>query len=318
MASPGELPAWRGSAGYPESNRQRLWEPSWAGALGGAQAPLSCPSGVELGRAGPLRSRSTRNLALFYVTGKEGGGIGLRPSIFLVNLYNKRVQSISSSSAWFPVLWGRAGRRPPPPDTVGRRCQCDSSTAAPGARSPGHVYHAWLISFVQERTRKIRGRSAKRELRRWEPSPGTHGPWGLPTGALAAVSAQRLRTMGTAVMGRARGSQEPHLCAEGACCPRRHQAGHRSWRACWPTHCRGHLQCSGSLCSAIGESQLGLSRLRWQGAGGSALGTCRQKNAGQPSPGDHSQETSIPLPLYPRPQAQEVAPPSPANQTETS
>lgn len=72
-------------------------------------APLAWGVGLGLGRARPLRSHSTRNLALLYVTAKEGGGIGLRPNIFLVNLYNKRVQSISSSSACFPVLRGMRG-----------------------------------------------------------------------------------------------------------------------------------------------------------------------------------------------------------------
>lgn len=41
------------------------------------------------------------------------------------------------------------------------------------ARPASRVYHTWLISFVQEQTRKIRGRSAKREPRPQEPSPGT-------------------------------------------------------------------------------------------------------------------------------------------------
>lgn len=71
----------------------------------------------------------------FLFDSKGRGGIGLRPNIFLVNLYNKRVQSISSSSACFPRPRGHAGRQPPPPDTVRRRCQCDSSITAPGVHS---------------------------------------------------------------------------------------------------------------------------------------------------------------------------------------
>lgn len=88
---------------------------------------------------------------------------------------------------------------------------------------------------------------------------------------------------------------EPYLRAGGACCPHRQWAGCRSSRACWPTLCRGPLRCSGNLCSATEGSWAGFSQPGWQGAGGSAPGTCRdRKMLISLAPDVQSQETSVP------------------------
>lgn len=59
------------------------------------------------------------NLTLFFLIEKDGGKIGLKPKYFLVNLYNKRIQSISFSSACFPRPRGRVQWRRLPPQLGG-------------------------------------------------------------------------------------------------------------------------------------------------------------------------------------------------------
>lgn len=211
---------------------------------------------------------------LFHRKGR--GEIGLRPSIFLVNLYNKRVQSISSFPACFPRPRGQAGRQ--------RHLQTQSggvANAIPAsqpqvfARSPGRSCLPYLAHLL------CPGANTENQgpLSQARASPG--GAFSRDT-EVPRLLCQRCS------------DGEPHLCVGWAWGPHRLLAGHRSWRACWLTPCRGPLRCSGSLCSATGGSRPGLSHPCWQGAGGSAPRTCRQGNASEPSPGAHGQETPTP------------------------
>lgn len=120
---------------------------------------------------------------------------------------------------------------------------------------------------------KLKSRPGTRpvlEALTWTGSPGAPGP---PASWTTRGGASGARPKGFP----APTSEEPHLCAGGAWCRRRHQAGRRSWRACWPTPCRGPLRCSGSLGSATEGGWAVLSHPRPWGAGDSAPATCRDR-----------------------------------------